>query len=329
MTPRRRALLLVLAAASFAAPGRLLSQVAKPLPRVGIIFNGTADTDKIFIESFFREMRELGYVNARNVEFDVRYAEGRNDRWPELIGELLGRRPDVIALGGSVAIQAARKATSTVPIVMVSVANPVAQGLVASLARPGGNITGNAILTEVVALKRLELLREVLPKVPRFAYLGNPSNPVYQPVRLEMNLAARKLGVELVHVNATNSGELDEALSTIRDQRLPALMVAEDSVLLVLHKKIVEALLRNRIPSMFPQSLHVAEGGLMSYGVKLTDLSRKSAVYVHRILSGAKPADLPVEQPTQFELTVNLKTARALGITIPQSVLLRADRVIE
>lgn len=328
MTPRRRTLLLVLAA-SFAAPSRLLSQVAKPPPRVAIIFNGTADTDKIFIEPFFQAMRELGYVDGRNVVFDVRYAEGRNDRWPGIVSELLGRKPDVMALGGSVAIRAASKATSTVPIVMMSVANPVSQGLVASLARPGGNVTGNAILTEVVGLKRMELLREVFPKALRFGYLANPANPVYELIRKDLDLAARTVGIDLVRFHATNGGELDVALSAIRDQRIPALLVAEDSLLLVHRKKLVEFLLSNRIPSMLTQSSQVAEGGMMSYGINLPDLSRKSATYVHRILRGAKPADLPVEQPTKFELIVNLKTAKAVGITIPPSVLLRADRVIE
>lgn len=328
MISRRRKLLLGLAASTM-VPRALLGQTAKTLPRVAVLFNGSPETDKAFVKSFLNTMRELGYVDGRSFVLDVRHAEGRNDRLPEIIAEMLVRKPVAIVVSGSHAVWAAKKATTAVPIVMASVGDPVGQGLVASLARPGGNITGVAILTEAVALKRMELLRELFPKASRFGRLANPSNPFSRLVTKEMEAAAGRLGVELLTFNAASSGELDNALAAIADQRPPALLVGADGLFSTLRKKIVESLARSRIPAIYSTGDAVIDGGLMSYSHTLAETYPKSASYVHRILKGAKPADLPIEQPTRFELIVNLKTARAIGVKIPPSVLLRADRVIE
>ena len=328
MTPRRRKLLLGFAGV-LAAPGQSLGQTAKPIPRVTIVFSGTRDAQSARLAAFVEGMREQGYADGRNVALDVRYADGKLDRLPEIVRELLERKPDVIVLAGSQAIWAAKKATSTVPIVMVSVADPVGQGLIASLARPGGNVTGLAILTELLVSKRLELLREVFPKTLRVGHLVNSKNPVTVILRKQNEIAAAKLGIEMREFDAGNSAELDSALAAIATQRPHAVTVFEDALFFNFRKKIADFLLQNRIPSIHGFRESAIEGGLMSYTVNFDENYRKSATFVHKILKGAKPGELPVEQPTRFELMVNLNTAKALGVTIPRSVLLRADQVIE
>lgn len=328
MTPRRRTLLLGFAGV-LAAPGQSLGQASKAVPRVAIVFSGTSEAQAARLAAFVQGMREQGYADGRNFALDVRYADGKLDRLPEIVRELLERKPDVIVTAGSQAIWVAKKATSTVPIVMASVADPVGQGLIASLARPGGNVTGLAILTESLASKRLELLREVFPKTLRFGHLLNLKNPAIAIIRKQTETAATILGIELREFDAGNSAELDSALAAIATQRPHAVTVIEDALFFNYRRKIVDSLSQNRIPSIHGFRESAIEGGLMSYTVNFDENYRKSATYVHKILKGAKPGELPVEQPTHFELLVNLKTAKALGVKIPPSVLLRADKVIE
>ncbi len=280
-------------------------------------------------EVFAQGLREHGYVAGKNVILDERFAEAGTDRLPEAIRNLLSRKPDVLVVAGSQAINAAKAATTTVPIVMVSVADPVGQGLVASLARPGGNITGNAILAEVLVTKRLELLWEVIPKAKRVAYVANPTNQSTPAVVSQLRAAARALGIDIVLFNASTIDELEEVLKDAARQRVDALMINQDVMSFIFRKRIAESISRIRIPAMHGFSETVVEGGLISYSASTLEFYRNAAKFASRILKGAKPGDLPIELPTKMEMFVNLKTAKALGIAIPQSVLLRADRVIE
>lgn len=251
------------------------------------------------------------------------------ERLPEAIRDLLSRKPDVLVVGGSQAVHAAKAATSSTPIVMVSIADPAGQGIVASLSRPGGNITGNAILSEVLATKRLELLHEILPKAKRLGFLANPSNPVTPLILNPLRTAALKLGVDVIQFNASNVGELDEALKSIASRRIDGLIISQDVLAYVYGNRIADFLFRNRVPAIHGFSESVLAGGLISYAPSIEEYYRNAARFVARILNGAMSGDLPIEQPTRMEMFVNLKTAKALGITIPSTVLLRADRVIE
>lgn len=277
-------------------------------------------------------MRENDYVQGRDFVFDLRYVGTPGGTWEGLervIAELLRLRSDVIVTIGSQGAWAAKKATSTIPIVMATVADPVGQGLVASLAQPGGNITGNAILTEVVATKRLELLHSVLPKARKIGVLTNRSNPAAAILLSRLESAAKQLSVTLVHFDASSASEVDPALEEIARQRPEAVFVEQDSVFYLTRAKIAQRMLRERIPAIYSFREAVAEGGLMSYANSTKSMLRKAATFVVRILKGARPSDLPIEQPTTFELAINLKTAKALGLTIPQTLLLQADQVFE
>jgi putative ABC transport system substrate-binding protein len=323
----RRNLILSLAA-SLAAPG-LLGQTAKTLPRVSVIFNGTRQSNGAIADAFVLAMRGHGYVDGRDVVLDLRFADARNDRLAEIIAEALRGKPAVLVVAGSHAVWEAKKATAVVPIVMATVADPVAQGLVASLARPGGNITGIANLFEVVDLKRMELARELFPTARRLGYLRNPSNPFARFSAPQSEAVAKRLGVELLPFDATNSAELKSALAAIAEKRPDVLLVGSDALLLNLRGMIVEALALSRVPAIYASRSSAAEGGLVSLSPAALESYPKAAGHVARILQGARPADLPIEQPTKFDLVVNLKTARSLGVTIPQAVLLRADQVID
>lgn len=300
-----------------------------PVPRVAIVFNGTPETQRTFFEAFLRGMNEFGYANGRNVVLDVRWAEKRLDRLPEIVDGLLRRDPQVIVVAGSQAVRAAKAATATVPIVMASVGDPVGQGLIASLARPGGNITGIAVPSEVLMAKILEHLHELVPKATRIAVLTNPSNPVHPIAWKQTQAAARTLGVSLLRFEASGLGELERALAAIADQRPHALVVGADALFNSFRARIARFAADKRIPAGFFCRDAVNEGGLMSYAPSTAENHFMSARYVHRILKGAKPHELPVEQPMDFELYVNMRTAKALGITIPQSVIASAEELID
>jgi putative tryptophan/tyrosine transport system substrate-binding protein len=278
----------------------------------------------------FRDgMRDLGYTEGQNVKYELRTDETEPARLAEAAKELASIPVDVIVAFGSPAAKAAQAATQTVPIVMVSVGDPVRAGLVGSLAHPGGNVTGTSFLGPDLAAKRLQLLKQALPSAVRVALLFNPNNASNILARDEIETAARDLGIGLVQVEASSVSDLDAKLSGLLIQRPDALIATADPFLNLQIRKIIDFLESNRIPGMFFDREYVLEGGLMSYGPNVSDLFRRSATYVQKILRGSKPSDLPVEQPTKFEFVINLTSAKALGLTIPASILSLADDLIE
>jgi putative tryptophan/tyrosine transport system substrate-binding protein len=326
---RRRDFLTRLGSAALAWPLVAAAQPSAGMPRVAALFNGAEDVEKPNLVMLIRGLEERGYVVDRNIALDVRYGHGRIDRLPGIIRELIARNPDVVLLQGSQAIWAGKKATSTIPIVMVSIADPVGQGLVASLGRPGENITGLAIVTEADVSKRLQLLSEILPRAARVAYLTNLSNPAMPPIWRSVSDAARRMDIALSLHDCKNVAELEAALAALSQQRPDGVVVEADALLSTSRRKIIDFLLREKLPSMWASPFGAPEGGLMSYGANFTENWRSAGRYIDRILKGAKPGDLPVEQPTRVQLIINQKTAQALGITIPPPMLLRADRLIE
>jgi ABC-type uncharacterized transport system substrate-binding protein len=292
-------------------------------PRIGIV------DDAPMWHSFRQALREFGYVEGQSINYEYRYSEGVPDRLAAVVGELVRRPVDLIAAYGTPPIEAAKAATTTIPIVMIGVGDPVRVGLVASLARPGGNITGNTVLSPDLGAKRLQLLREAIPTVTRVAYLTNPDNAGTLEVLAEMKLAAPAAGMALIGVEFGSSSDFDAALALMLRERTEALLVSNDPLHQLHVGKIIHFLAKNRIAGMFQSKDKVAAGGFMAYGANLPDLFRRAAAYVHRILQGTKPADLPVELPTKFDLAINLKTARALGLDLPPLLVARADEVIE
>jgi len=327
MISRRRFLAgsVTLLAVPLAAEG----QPAGKVPRVGILWSFSPTIASPFADVFRHGLRGLGYVEGRNIVLEERWADGRFDRLPSLATELVRLNVDVIVTASTPAVQAAQQATKTIPIVMMLVSDPVESGVVASLARPGGNVTGLSLMHPELSKKRLELLKEAVPKVSRVAVLSNPSNPNTPPLLRETEAAARTLGVQVQVVKARDSAELDSAFSAMARERADVLVVMPDVVFLDQRRRIVDLAAKRRLPAVYSWREPVDVGGLMAYGASVSDILRRGAVYVDKILKGAKPADLPVEEPTKFELVINLKTARALGLTIPPALLLRADQVIE
>jgi putative ABC transport system substrate-binding protein len=279
---------------------------------------------------YFREaIRDLGYIEGQNVKCELRTDEIEPAQLAEAAKELASIPVDVIVAFGTPASQAAQTATQTIPIVMVAVGDPVRAGLVANLAHPGGNVTGTSLLGPDLAPKRLQLLKQVVPSAVRVALLFNPNNANSIIFRDEIETATRELGIALVQVEASTLLDLDTNLSGILGHRPDALIAAADPLLNLHVRKIIDFLESNRIPAMFAQREYVLAGGLMSYGASFADLFGRSATYVHKILQDTKPSDLPVEQPTKFDLVLNLKTAKTLGLTFPQMLLATADEVIE
>jgi putative ABC transport system substrate-binding protein len=327
----RRAFIGTLAGGLLAAPLAAEAQPAASLPRIGFLAPTSLSDPRVprYLQAFRQGLRELGYIEGQSIAIEFRWAELQYDRLPSLAAELVRLKVNVIVAAGPPAIQAAKQATETIPIVMAAVADAVAAGFVASLARPGGNITGLSLMHSELVGKQLELLKEVLPKVSRVALLGNPANPNYAPLLRHAQDAARALGVRLQPLEARNSSEIDSALAAITRERTGALIVLADTVLLDHRTRIADYAIRRRLPTVFGFSEFAEVGGLLAYGPSLSDGFRRTATYVDKILKGAKPADLPIGQPTKFEFVVNLKTAKAIGLTIPSSLLLRADEVIQ
>jgi putative ABC transport system substrate-binding protein len=280
---------------------------------------------RVEADPFVQALRELGYVGGQNIVIEYRYSQGNEDRLRDLAAELVRKKVDVILATSTSAVQAAKKTTSTIPIVMTFVGDPVGSGLVASLARPGGNITGLTILSPELSGKRLELLKEVLPRVSLIAVLWNPTDKL--PLK-ETEVAARALGVELQPLGVRDTKDFDEAFSAITSKRAGGLLVLRHPVISIHQTRIIEFAAKSRLPAMYSRTGSAEAGGLMFYGPSDTDSWRRTAVYVDKILKGANPGDLPVEQPTKFELVINLNTAKQIGLTIPPNVLARADRVI-
>jgi putative tryptophan/tyrosine transport system substrate-binding protein len=314
------------------APVGVTAQPTRSVPTIG--FLGPSPLAGDLVQAFQEGLRDLGYVEGQNIRIEYRYTDaallGHTPSLPRLAAELVQHKPDVLVVSVTEAALAAKNATNTIPIVMVSVSDPLAAGLVTSLARPGGNVSGLSMSSPELSGKRLELLKEVVSRLSRVAFLWNPE---VRGAVLDYNQtegAARSLGLQLESVEAVRAEDLDRAFSAMTEQRAQALIVASPNPVTFTNRgRIASFAQRNRLPSMYGNRDYVDAGGLMSYGPSAADLYRRAATYVDKILKGTKPADLPVEQPTKFELVINLKTAKALGLTIPQSVLLRADQVIE
>ena len=302
----------------------------KKVARIGFLAPATRTGYQHHTDAFLQGLRELGYVEGQNIVVEYRWADGNFERLPELAAELVRLNVDVIVAAVTQASLAAKNATGTIPIVMVAVANPVDSGLIASLARPGANITGTSSMTDEVVGKQLELLKETFPKISQVAALWNPANPVFQAIqRRETEVTARALGLQLHFLEAGGPDDIERAFAAMAKERTKALLVLIDPVFTSNRKRIADLAAKQRLPTVSGIREYVEAGCLIAYGPSFPDMYRRAAYYVDRILKGTKPADLPVEQPTKFELVINLKTAKQIGLTIPQSVLYRADKVIK
>ena len=297
-----------------------------PLPRIGVLQSGSLASSASRIAAFRAGLLELGYSEGQNISIDYRYAEGKTEQFAVLASELVGLKPDVIVTSGSPAIVALMKVTNKIPIVMAAIGDAVGNGFIKSLAKPGGNVTGLSFLDPDISTKRLELLKEAIPQLKQIAVLRHMTSGKQS---LEATLAAAqplKIAIQLLEIQSVN--ELDGAYSAAKKNSAEAINVLASPILFAYRQNLVNLSAKYRLPGMYENKEFVEIGGLMSYGANLDDLYRRSATYVDKILKGAKPADLPVEQPTNFELLVNLKTAKQIGLTIPPHVLARADRVI-
>ena len=326
----RRKFAISLGALALAAPFASLSQSAK-IPRIGYLQpiapqNGTSP----YLEDFRRGLRDLGYVEGKNIEIETRWGEGRLDRMPALAAELVRMNVDVIFAVSSPSVWAAKNATKTIPIVMPTSSDPVGDGLVASLARPGGNITGMSLMAPELSAKRLQLLKEVFPKQVRpAAVLWNPDYYGMAARFKEIQTQAPTVGMNVRSVEIRDSRELERALEDLDRERPDALVLLVDPLTMSQRLRIVEFAAEKRLPAIYEVEQFVDAGGLMSYGPNIDEQVRHAATFVDKILKGAKPGDLPIEQPAKFDLVINLKTAKALGVAIPQSVIVQADRVIQ
>jgi len=321
---RRREFITLLGGAAAAWPlvARAQQRPTK-IPRIGII------DDAPIWDHFRKALHDLGYVEGQNIVIEYRAAQGEPARLVQAARELAGIPVDVIVEFGSTAARAAQMATTTIPIVMISIGDPVRAGFIASLARPGGNMTGNTILGPDLSPKRLQLLKEVIPSVSRAAFLWNPDNASNVVIRDELQAAMPKLGMSLISAAVRSTSEFDTAFAAMLREHPDALLMTNDPFHQLHIQKIIAFLAENRIPGMFQTRENVLAGGFMSYGASLPELFRRGASYVHKILQGTRPADLPVEQPTKFEMVINLKAAKAIGLTVSEPILLRADEVIE
>jgi putative ABC transport system substrate-binding protein len=305
------------------------AQQPKKVPRIGVVVAGFPSTSQANVDAFRQGLREMSYVEGQNIYIEYRYAEGRNDRMTDLTAELVRLQVEVIVTGSTIAVGTAKKLTGTIPIVMVGLGDPVGTGLVAALSRPGGNITGSSSFSPELGTKRLELLKETFPRISRMAVLFNGANPSNVASLKEIEIAAPALGVQLQPLDVRGTDDFESAFDAANRRRANALLVQRDPLNNAHATRIVTLAAKSKLPTMYPGIQYVNAGGLMSYGVSSTDLYRRAATYVDKILKGTKPADLPVEQPTKFELVINLKTAKQIGLIIPQSMLYRADKVIK
>jgi putative ABC transport system substrate-binding protein len=332
---RRRDFAAMLAGAAIASRESSGAQQQKAMPVIGVLSILPCQSPEVLQDSplvaaFRQGLNTTGYSEGQNVVFDYRWAEGRLDRLPALAADLVGHNVAVIVTdGGTASALAAKAATAAIPIVFMNVTDPVGDGLIASLAHPGGNLTGFSNVASELTAKRLELLSEFVPQARVMALLVNPKNPVTEVLIQGMESAARARGVQLSIVNASTDNEIDAAFLSLIDQKCNALVVSADSFFYIRREQLLALAARDAIPTIYGAREFAFGGGLMSYGTSLPSIFRLAGEYAGRILNGEKPADLPVQQPTKFELVINLKTAQALGLTVPQSLLARADEVIE
>jgi putative ABC transport system substrate-binding protein len=325
----RRTFLFVFSLGALSAPLAAAQPTGK-VYRIGYLGAGSATVSQPPVEAFREGLRELGLVEGQNIVIDYRFAEGSFDRLPDLAAELVRLRVDVIMAGPTPPAIAAKNATGTIPIVVAGVGDPVELGLIASLARPGGNVTGLSFSVGMdIFGKGLELLREAVPKIRRVAILSNPANPSHALAITNVKAAAGSLGVQLQLLEAREPNQFDGAFAAMAKERVDALLVVSDGMFILHRARLANLAAKNKVPSMHGVRENVEAGGLMSYGPSTVAAWRRTAFFVDRILKGAKPADLPVEQPTKFELVINLKTAKTLGLDMPASLLARADEVIE
>jgi putative ABC transport system substrate-binding protein len=322
---------LTLCAMLFALCVPAQAQQATKIPRIGYLAATSPSINPTRNEAFRQGLLDLGYIEGKNIVIVIewRFAEGKPDRLPTLAAELVRLKVDVIVSGGSTANRAAKDATNTIPIIMSQDNDPVANGFVASLARPGGNITGLATLRSELSGKRLELLTEIVPKLSRVAVLGSSSNPGNAQSLKETELAAGAFGVKLQYLDVFGLRDIESAFGAASNGRANAVLVLASPILNSRRTLVAKLAIKRRLPAVYDRREFVEDGGLMSYGVSVVDLDRRVATYVDKILKGAKPAELPVEQPKKFELVINLKTAKQIGLTIPPNVLVRADQVIK
>ena len=326
----RREFLVATGLTTFSAPfASLAQQRPARIPRIGYIDTSSADIAGIRLDRLRAGLRDLGYSEGRNIVLEVRWAEGKYERIPVLAAELLKQELDVMVAAGPAAIQVVQRATSKIPVVIAASGDPLAFGFVASLSRPGGNITGLSSITVDLSVKYLELLRVAIPKLSRVAVLMNPGHPRHPDYLKNIEAAAQASEVRVSAVQAGAASRIEAAFDVMKRDRTGALIVLGDGLFFSEAHRIAELALRHRLPTMFSTREPVEAGALMSYGPNLAEQFYRAATYVDKILKGAKPADLPVEQPTTIELVINLKTAKAIGLVVPQELLLRADKVIE
>jgi len=326
---RRRDFIIFLAGAMAAWPLAARAQ-QKAMPVIGVLHTGSPGPSFApFMAAFRQGLSEAGYVEGQNLAIEYRWAEGHYDRLPALAADLVGRKVDLIMASSPPSALAAKSATSTIPIVFRSGADPVADGLVASLARPGGNLTGVSFVADELTAKRLELLSELVPRAGVIALLMNPNNATAERIIRDVQEAARTKGLQLHVLKASSESEIDTAFASLVQLHAGALVVGADPFLTGRREQLVALASRHAVPSIYAWREFAASGGLISYGPSLTSAFRLVGTYAGKVLKGAKPADLPVQQPTKFELVINLKTAKALGLTIAQSLLVRADEIIQ
>jgi putative tryptophan/tyrosine transport system substrate-binding protein len=299
----------------------------KKVPRIGFLVASSASFYSNRIEAFRRGLRELGYVEGKNIAIEYRFAEGKEDRLRELAAELVRLKVDIIVAAAGAAV--VKDATKTIPIVFAAAGDPVASGIVASLARPGGNVTGLTILAPELTGKRLELLKETFPRLTRVAFLRNPLGINSPIVWKEAEAASQSLGLQLQSIEVRSLDDFESAFEAVKREGSHALTTSPNPLINAHRARILEFVVTNRLPAIFPAPEIVDAGGLMSYSPDYSEMFRRAALFVHKILTGAKPGDLPIEQPTKFEFVINLKTAKQIGLTIPPNVLARADRVIK
>jgi len=311
------------------APLAAEAQQSTKVPRIGLLGGGSASTNAARTDAFRRGLRELGYVEGKNIVIEELWADGKADRLPALVAELVRLKVDVIISAGPTVTRAVKEANVTTPVVMGFDDDPVGSGFVSSLARPGGNITGLSSLSPGLSAKQLELLKEIIPRLSRVAVLGSLIHPGTAQSLQEMEFAARALKVQLQYLDVVDPKHIETAFGAARKERADAVLVLTSIATNLRRRQIVDLALKNRLPAIYFTTEWAEAGGLLTYGASYTDLFHRAATYVDKILKGAKPADLPIEQPTKFELVINLKTAKALGLTIPQSLLVRADEVIQ
>ena len=326
----KKAALLAILVVAVPLAVEVMAQAQQPgkIPRIGFLGNSTAALEENLVEPFRQGLRELGYVEGKNILIEYRWAEGKYDRFPALIGELVAQKVDIIVTAGTPASLAVKKAAPSIPLVMAAAGDPIGTGLIESLAQPGGNITGLSGMVMDLEAKRLDLLREVIPKLSAVAVFWNPASPLQVNSEKEVQAAARASKMKVLSLGVQAPEQFDNAFATIRRERPHALLVLPDRLFLHNRARIMEFATKQRLPGVYAYVELVEAGGLMSYGPSYADMHRRAATFVDKILKGRKPSDLPVEQPTKFDFIINLKAANQIGVKIPPNVLARAERVI-